>query len=579
MGVGRCCCKEAPIVWRSFCRAWNSVVNQEFDNLVALSGVMPTGTVRTNPNASLNNPQDWSYFVETQKGGNTVLNYSVQPKNPGIEMKILGLQNQQLVRVNAAYQVSQRLLTFVNFKNENAVNSPSPESRYNNEPSYPAKWLTNGNQAFVPNSLRPVFEFKINLRNMSPSVESDRTVLPQNSGYQSSTSIDILMDSGSIGFQSLQYFSTTDPGSNPQRTVNVWYFGFFADIVQDAAGNNITATFPCEIKFVDEGEVVNGNRKRMHLYIDGVKTNKSTVWYKHRCTLFSKKSLLWWTNREPVCKFNIFAPAGRKGDYGQTYPNFTTPDQVINVESFEYKIGNGHEEYLTPINWQINNGNNGWSYDSSTKIIAANNSGSFRPFGYLRERYAYANLNLKANSHYKIEWLNTPTDGVSDQRYHPFIIVNNFELSDAGSYANRYKESLFFNTNSSGQTLLKFIGYYNRNYDISDIKIWLVYEPLNIVYPVPFTNDGTAPATNVDWRLVNGGATITPTIGGGKEPYTVAVQAGSLPPGCTLDLTNGVITLNAAHSQATHEIGQVTIRVTDLVGSEFDAVYVWERLA
>ena len=578
MGVSRCCCEEEPpIVWGWFCRAWNSVVNQEFDNLVPLSGAMPDGINMTYPNASLSDPEKWSYIVRTWKKSSLAVNYSVQPKNPGIETKILGLQNQQLPRITYG-GIHQELETWVNFKNTYYdSNMPQPSSRFNNEPSYPSKWLSSS--TIVPDSFRPVFEFKINVRDMSPSVEHDSTVAPELSGYKSHNIIKIM--NGQNSSSSLQYFSAVDPVNTPPKTPNVWYFGFGNSPVLDTAGNSITATFPCEIKFVSTNNK-GGIYTFIDLYIDGVKTNSRTLWYPN-CTVYGKMSHWYHWQEHPVVALFQFAPMGRETHWSEpqpTYPNFTTPDQIIDIESVEYKIGNGHQEYLNTINWQINNGNNEWSYDPATGTIDANNLGTGFKSRYVLERYAHALLNLKANSHYKIEWLSAFTGGIpgNNERVHPFLVINNFELSAGQSATNRFLDSLFFNTNSSGQTSIKFVGWENRRYDISDIRIWLVWEPLNIVYPSPFTNDATAPATNIDWRLVDGGATITPTIAGGKEPYSVTVQSGSLPPGCTINSVTGVITLAPAHTQASYDVGEVTIRVTDMVSEEHDATYFWERL-
>ena len=572
MGVGRCCCKEEPpIVWNSFCRAWNSEINQEFDNVVPLSGSMPNLYTYVEPNANVNNPEEWSFFVETiDRIG--MFSYSVQQKNPGIEQKILGLQNQVAPRERLSNNDQAYLETSVNRKLQ-GVSSRNPIVRYNNEPSYNSHWLTNNSTASIPETFRPIFEFKINIRTMSPSVEANSTVPPEQSGYGSITSIRIM--NPSQGYLSLNYYSITDPGLSPQKTTNIWYFGFGNAPVLDTSGNTIPVSFPCEIKFVSTNEK-SGIYKRIYLYINGVKTNKSTSFYPE-CQLKGKRRIIWFTTQHAIVSLFIAAPRGLGSQYGTNYPLLTTPDQVIDIESFEYKIGNGHQEYLNTINWQINNGNDDWSYDSATETISANNTGIFSPREFIKSRYAYANLNLKPNSTYKLEWLSANADSNTTPRFHPFVVVDNFELSDTGNQS-RYLDSLFFNTNSSGQTLLKFIGYYNQNFDVSDIRLWLVWEPLSIAYPSPFTNDATAPATNIDWRLVDGSATITPTINGGKETYTVSVQAGSLPPGCTINSSTGVITLNPSHTQATYEVGEVTIRVTDFVGEVHDAIYFWERL-
>lgn len=572
MGVGRCCCKEEPpIVWNSFCRAWNSEINQEFDNLVSLSGAIPYAQTFTLPNANINNPEEWSFFVETQDRIG-IFNYSVQPKNPGIEQKIFGLQNQVAPRGRFGSNSQAYVETSVNFKTL-GNNQPYPAVRYNNEPSYNSHWLTNNPSANIPETFRPIFEFKINVRTMSPSVEADSTVPVTQSGYSSTCQIQIM--NGQQGEYGLNYYSTTDPGANPQRQTNVWYFGTGTSPVLDTSGNPIPVSFPCEIKFVSTNEK-GGIYKKMYLYIDGVKTNKTTTFFP-QCLLKGAQTIIWWTQQFPIVSLYISAPRGLGTQYGTIYPPLTTADQIIDIESFEYKIGNGHQEYLSTIDWQINDGNEDWNYDSVTETISANNAGIFKPREFIKSRFAFANLNLKPNSTYKIEWFNTNTDSHSSPQYHPFVIVNNFELSSFGN-ESRYLDSLFFNTNSSGQTLLKFIGYYNKSFDVSDIRLWLVWEPLSIVYPTPFTNDATAPAANIDWRLVDGGATITPTINGGKETYTVTVQAGSLPPGCTIDSATGVITLSGSHTQAAYDVGEVTIRVTDFVGEEYDAIYFWERL-
>ncbi len=224
MGVGRCCCKEEPpIVWNSFCRAWNSEINQEFDDLIPLSGAIPYPTTDTLPNANINNPNEWSYFVRS-RAGITTFNYSVQPKNPGIEKKIFGLQNQVLPRSGGFSGYVTWLKTFVNFRINGAQNHPSPSYRYDNRPSYSSRWLTNNPSADIPENFIPTFEFKINLRTMSPSTEPDTTVPIAQSGYSSTCSIEVM--NAQQGMLTLNYYSATDPGIQPQKQTNIWYFGY-----------------------------------------------------------------------------------------------------------------------------------------------------------------------------------------------------------------------------------------------------------------------------------------------------------------------------------------------------------------
>ena len=165
MGVGRCCCKEEPpIVWKNFCRAWNSEIDQQFNNVVPLSGLMPSGRNVTYPNVNLSDPEDWSFYIESEKGTSMALSYSVQSQAPGIETKILGLQNQQIPRYRYSTNVDV-LKTAINYKVAGWPTDPYPHPRYDNRPSYSANWLTNDTSVNIPNSFVPTFEFKINLLN------------------------------------------------------------------------------------------------------------------------------------------------------------------------------------------------------------------------------------------------------------------------------------------------------------------------------------------------------------------------------------------------------------------------------
>lgn len=580
MGVGRCCCKEEPpLTTRTYCRAWNSEVENQINNLVTLSGQMTSPFVFYAPtNATTQNPESWVFSSYAGRwvtgigsgtnpsGSFQYLDGTLTSTNPGFRATIAGVSNGKIMLtfvITGSHKIS------VNPNDANSRILPANNTgRYNNKLSY---------QKYDGNSthqkIKAPWEVNFTINDMSGSTELDSSANPETIafGYDSSCHF-------RVGGSLFRYYR-----SSPQRNIGTWYqtdvdWPYNNFELLDDLGQPITATFPCTIRLIGSTD-----QKKLLLYIDGVKTNAILIWQHSVCHQpYSTQSI-----RSGLVQFEIEAPTSLKVSTffqpNPNYPNFTTPDQVLDVGTYNYEIGNGHEEYLTPINWQINSGNLDWNYNSGTGTISANNENVANPTTWIYTRFAFTNISLKPNSIYKIEWLNANVDYRTTPDDHPFPAVNQvFAWFPTGGFnfqsKNRYLESLFFNTNSTGQTLIKFFGQRNSNFDISNIRIWLVYEPLNIVYPSPFTNDATAPATNIDWRLVDGSATITPTINGGKETYTVSVQAGSLPPGCTIDSSTGVITLNPSHTQATYEVGEVTIRVTDFVGEVHDAIYFWERL-
>ena len=587
MGVGRCCCKEEPpITTRVYCRAWNSEVENQMNNIVPLSGQMTSPFIFYAPsNAIIQNPESWvfstyagRYVRGIPSGTNTTglfqyLNGTLNSTNPGFRATISGVSNGKIMLSYGTINGSHKIR--VNPNDANSEILPTNNTgRFNNKLSY-QKY--DGNSTYE--KIKAPWEVNFTIDDMSGSTEVDTSANPETIafGYDSSCHF-------RIGGSVFKYYTVS-----PQKNIGTWYqiavdWPYNKSELLDDVGQPITATFPCTIRLVGKtstSSVLGGND--LSLYIDGVKTNAILNWYDFLCFLpYSTQSKL-----SGLVQFEIEAPTSLKVSTffqpNPNYPNFTTPDQILDVGTYNYEIGNGHEEYVTPINWQINSGNLDWNYNSGSGTISANNENVANSTTWIYTRFAFANINLKPNCIYKIEWLNANADSRTTPDDHPFPAINQvFAYFPPPSFnsgsSNRYLESLFFPTNNTGQTLIKFFGQRNSNFDISDIRIWLVYEPLNIVYPSPFTNDATAPASNIDWRLVDGGATITPTIAGGKETYRVAVQAGSLPPGCTINSTTGVITLNASHTQASYEVGEVTIRVTDFVGEEYDAVYFWERL-
>ncbi len=586
MGVGRCCCKEEeepPLTTRTYCRAWNSEVENQFNNLVQLSGQMTSPFVLYAPsNATTQIPESWGFSSEAGRyvngissGTNTngsfqYLDGTLNSTNPGFRATIDGVSNGKIMLtfgITGSHQIT------VSPNDANGAVLPSNNTgRFNNKLSY-QKYRRNT----IYEKIKAPWEVNFTINDMSGSTEVNRSANPETTafGYNSSCHFRIVETV-------FRYYT-----ASPQKPLGTWYqfdngWPYNKFELLDNLGQPINATFPCTIRLIGETDSLSYSNN-LSLYINDVKTNAALGWYDFVCLLPYATN----PSNLGLIKFEIEAPTSAKVSTffqpNPNYPNFTTPDQILDVGSYSYKIGNGHQEYLTPINWQINSGNLDWSYDSGTGTISADNENVGNATTWMYTRFAFANLSLKPNSIYKIEWLNANADTRTTPDDHPFPAINQvFAWYPTGGFnfqsSNRYLESLFFPTNNSGETLIKFFGQRNSNFDISNIKIWLVYEPLNISYPSPFTNDATAPATNIDWRLVDGGATITPTIAGGKETYTVTVHAGSLPPGCTIDSATGVITLNSSHTQASYDIGEVTIRVTDFVGEEFDAIYFWERL-
>jgi len=582
MGVGRCCCKEEPpLTNRTYCRAWNSEVENELNNLVQLSGQMTSPFVFYAPsNATAQNPESWVFSSEAGRyvrgiwtqsnpsGSFQYLDGTLNSTNPGFRATIAGVSNGKIMITNGILLGSHRITVSPNDA-ESLVLPTNNTGRYNNKLSY-QKYRANNTYE----KIKAPWEVSFTINEMSGSTEVDYSANPNTTAF---------------GYNSSCHFRLKDTyfryyTASPQKPIGTWHQSAPSNSFEllDDLGQPINASFPCTIKLVGFTDG-SGYLNDLCLYINDVKTNAVLGWYDFVCHLPYATN----PRRSGLVQFEIEAPTTiYKSTFFQPnpqYPNFTTPDQILDCGSYNYKIANGHQEYLTPINWQINSGNLDWSYDSGTGTISADNENVGNPTTWIYTRYAFANLSLKPNSIYKIEWLNANADTRTTPDDHPFPAINQvFAWYPTGGFnfqsSNRYLESLFFPTNSSGETFIKFFGQRNSNFDISNIRIWLVYEPLNIVYPSPFTNDATAPATNVDWRLVDGGATITPTINGGKETYSVAVQAGSLPPGCTIDSATGVITLSGSHTQAAYDVGEVTIRVTDFVGEEHDAIYFWERL-
>lgn len=588
MGVGRCCCKEeAPLTTRTYCRAWNSEVENQFNNLVPISGQMTSPIVLYAPsNATTQTPESWVFSSEAgryvrgapsngnQSGAFQYLDGTLASTNPGFRATIDGVVNGKLMLTYYNTAGGSHLITVSPNDARSAVLPSNNTGRFNNKLSY-QKYRGNN----IYEKIKAPWEVSFTINDMSGSTELDISANPETTAFGYDSSCHFRM-----GETFFKYYTVS-----PQKPIGTWYqydagYPYNKFELLDNLGQPINATFPCTIRLIGELNLSAAlYSNNLCLYINDVKTNAILGWYDFVCLLPYATD----PSNLGLIKFEIKAPASLNVSTffqpNPTYPNFTTPDQILDVGSYSYKIGNGHEEYLTPINWQINSGNFGWSYDSGSGTISADNENVGNSTSWIYTRFAFANLSLKPNSIYKIQWLNANADSRTTPDDHPFPAINQvFAWFVDGGFnfqsSNRYLESLFFPTNSSGQTLIKFFGRRNSSFDISDVRIWLVYEPLNIVYPSPFTNDATAPATNVDWRLVDGGATITPTITGGKETYTVTVQSGSLPPGCTIDSVTGVITLAPAHTQASYEVGEVTIRVADMVSEEYDATYFWERL-
>lgn len=115
---------------------------------------MPIGRNVTYPNVNLSDPEDWSFYIESEKGTSMALSYSVQSQAPGIETKILGLQNQQIPRYRYSTNVDV-LKTAINYKVAGWPTDPYPHPRYDNRPSYSANWLTNDTSVNIPNSFVP----------------------------------------------------------------------------------------------------------------------------------------------------------------------------------------------------------------------------------------------------------------------------------------------------------------------------------------------------------------------------------------------------------------------------------------
>jgi len=102
-------------------------------------------------------------------------------------------------------------------------------------------------------------------------------------------------------------------------------------------------------------------------------------------------------------------------------------------------------------------------------------------------------------------------------------------------------------------------------------------EPLIVTYQTPYSNDASPPTAGFDCRLVDGNATITQTTENGTPPYTYS--AVNLPPGCSIDVNTGVITLSPLNTQPTDVFGAATMTVTDAVLDTDDDLKNWERIA
>lgn len=134
--------------------------------------------------------------------------------------------------------------------------------------------------------------------------------------------------------------------------------------------------------------------------------------------------------------------------------------------------------------------------------------------------------------------------------------------------------------NETGTVRFKINDYISKTYN------WKVGTgaSFTIVYPDPFTNNGTPPSGGFDWHIDGTTMVLTPlsiaaTITGGTGPYTCTLHSGTLPPSALLNATTGEIYTVGISPLDPSETGSCVIKCVDSLAAEcFSLTYNWEYI-
>ena len=446
MSIARCCCDIVGLVFVAACRAWNTEGSYTYDKLPTVSGVMPSGTTRTNV-STIEPYENHNAAIERVNFlGKALSDMNINPVGGSgvftIVSKGLSSQTTALVFSDFCYGSVGT--------NIDSVYPGVPfqvEDRYSNKFSYPAQ---------APDM---VIETTINVSAMPPyATGTAGTAYRQYSliTYEQGTVARFGVDSSGY----ITYLASTLANVFPTTRMTV-------------SGVDVAVTAPFTITIrkpsSDNGTTdIDGTANFDHeILVNGVLTDQIYENNPRNC-VFADTG---WTAA-------VYPP--QQVSFGTQLPT-TTSDMTLTVTSIDYLIGSGE----VPVTAPTFTADSPWTVVSG--VITCDNTLVTTSIGtpsvwanLSTDKKATATVTLTNSTLHRIKFEClaidpaplSPENGTGEQ---PVVAVDGAVISATRSastlYVNRETEEYFFTSAASGDTTIDFYGYKETEYTISNIEI------------------------------------------------------------------------------------------------------------